>query len=284
MQRAAIKLDRAWSARLLEFPTACGSRQPWLAGGDWIDAHDNLILCFASLSSLDRRSRAASRAVADRNYWLCKRRSRIKGRGRECVSAGLAEAGSVLQFHHNGSRSIPIALCQGLIFETAVMRRECGHGGKIGWLRASDSFVLRFWHPQGANGSQPFAVPRLRLTNHSRDDVFARTTEHSKDIGMRRARVVVEEFDPPVTLSADFSGRVQNDLLQQLSPVDRFDCADEAMTAMRIAQSAFAPLLFCGKQTLNGTESSEWVGFDCLYSVERQVLSPITTCGTGCVD
>jgi hypothetical protein len=108
--------------------------------------------------------------------------------------------------------------------------------------------------------------------------------QHREDVGMRRARVVVKKFDPPVTLSADLPGGLQNDLLQQLSAVDRFDCANQAMTAMRVAQPAFAPLLLCGEQPFDRPELSEWMGFDCLYSVERHVLSPITTCGTRCVD
>jgi hypothetical protein len=34
------------------------------------------------------------------------------------------------------------------------------------------------------------------------------------------------------------------------------------MTAMRIPQPAFAPLLLRGEQTLDRAELSEWMGFD----------------------
>src|SRR4029077_8180095 len=112
------------------------------------------------------------------------------------------------------------------------------------------------------------------MTDHAGNDVFARVPQHFKDVGVRRPRVVVEEFDPPIALAADLSCRLQDDTLQHLLTFHGLDGADQAMTPMRVAQSALAPLLLRGEQPLNRPEFCEWVGLECVYSVEGHVLTP----------
>ena len=58
--------------------------------------------------------------------------------------------------------------------------------------------------PGRTQRAQPSAAPGQRLAGHTGDDVLPRVPQHLEDIGMGRARVVVEEFDPPIALPTDF--------------------------------------------------------------------------------
>jgi len=49
-----------------------------------------------------------------------------------------------------------------------------------------------------------------------------------------------------------------------LPTVHGLDGADQAMTPMRVAQSALAPLLLRGEQPLNRPEFCAWVGLECV--------------------
>src|SRR4029077_17135266 len=112
------------------------------------------------------------------------------------------------------------------------------------------------------------------MTDHAGNDVFARVPQHFKDVGVRRPRVVVEEFDPPIALAADLSCRLQDDTLQHLPTVHGLDGADQAMTPMRAAQSALAPLLLRAEQPLNRPELCGWGGVEFFNSLERHVPTP----------
>src|SRR5204862_7106465 len=87
-----------------------------------------------------------------------------------------------------------------------------------------------------AQGAYPPPRPRLPViaADHPSYHVFLRAAQHLQHIGMRRARPVVKEFDPPIALAADFSSGLQNELLQYLPASDRLDCADQAMAAMGV--------------------------------------------------
>jgi hypothetical protein len=104
-------------------------------------------------------------------------------------------------------------------------------------------------------------MPRLRVTNHPGDYVFPGALQRLQNIRMRRVRIVVKEFDPPITLSTDLSGRLQDDALEQLPPFHGLDCADQAMPAMGIAQPALAPLLVGREQALHRPEFHELLGY-----------------------
>src|SRR5271169_1712875 len=88
-----------------------------------------------------------------------------------------------------------------------------------------------------AQGAYPPAMPRLPViaADHPGDHVFPRAPEDLQHIAMRRARIIVKEFDPPIALAADFSRGLQDGLLQHLPASDRLDCTDKAMAAMGIA-------------------------------------------------
>src|SRR6202030_2251213 len=98
---------------------------------------------------------------------------------------------------------------------------------------------------EGAQGAYPPPMPRLpiKAADHPVDHASPRAAQHLEHIGMRRARVVVKEFDPPIALAADFSSGLQNGLLQHLPASDRLDCADQAMAAISVTQPALTPLL-----------------------------------------
>jgi hypothetical protein len=69
-------------------------------------------------------------------------------------------------------------------------------------------------------------MPGLSLTNHPSDDVVPCVPQHLLHIRMRGTGVIVKELDPPVPLSADFAGRLQDGTLEQLTAIDSLNCAD----------------------------------------------------------
>ena len=77
---------------------------------------------------------------------------------------------------------------------------------------------------------------------------------------MRRVRIIVEEFDPPITLPAYLSGRLQDDPLEHLPAFHGLDCTNQAMATMGIAQSALAPLLLGREQVFHRRQLRELIG------------------------
>src|SRR5271169_2818827 len=122
-----------------------------------------------------------------------------------------------------------------------------------------------------AQGAYPPAMPRLPViaVDHPGNHVFPCAPEYLQHIAMRRAGVIVKEFDPPIALAADFSSGLQNGLLQHLAAADRLDCAYEAVAAMGVTQSAFAPLLLGCEHALHRAEFGDRVIVKSVYSVER---------------
>jgi hypothetical protein len=131
------------------------------------------------------------------------------------------------------------------------------------------------WTDDGPQCPRPSAMPWLRVVNHPGDDILPRPVQHLQNVRMGRVRIIVKEFDPPVTFAAHLPGGVQDDPLKHLSALYGLDCADQAMTTLRIAQPAFAPLLFGREQALHRAELCELdrsIGF---YSVERHLMTPL---------
>src|SRR5438128_1155776 len=91
---------------------------------------------------------------------------------------------------------------------------------------------------------------------------------------MCRPRVVIEEFDPPVALPADLPDRTQDDPIEHPSRVSRLDRADQAITAVDVAQSSLAPLRLGGEQTLDRTQLGERTIVKQICAVERHFLTP----------
>jgi hypothetical protein len=94
----------------------------------------------------------------------------------------------------------------------------------------------------------------LWLANHPGDYVLSCAPQHRQDIGMRCVRIIVKEFDPPVTLTAHFSGGMQDDPLEHLPAFDSLDCSDQTMATLGITEPALAPLLFRREQALHRPE------------------------------
>jgi len=100
----------------------------------------------------------------------------------------------------------------------------------------------------------------LGVADHPGDYVLPGTLERLQNISVCRVRIVVEEFDPPITLSADLSGRMQDDTLEHLPAFHGLDCTDQAVATMGVAQPALAPLLLGRKHALHRPEFHELFG------------------------
>jgi len=103
-------------------------------------------------------------------------------------------------------------------------------------------------------------MPRLGDANHPGDYVLPGALQRLENICVCRVRIVVEEFDPPITLSADLSGRVQDDTLEHLPAFNGLDCTDQTVATIGVTQPALAPLLLGRKHTLHRPEFHELFG------------------------
>jgi len=90
-----------------------------------------------------------------------------------------------------------------------------------------------------------------------------------------RTRVVIEAFDPPIVLSANFSGSAQNDRLEDLPRFHSLHRAEQTAAAPAIIQLALAPLLLGCEQAFYCAELGERVVSKQSYicSIERHFPS-----------
>src|SRR5207245_5219903 len=139
----------------------------------------------------------------------------------------------------SGSLALELQHAVGLsaLFQFTVPSRKFAGREPSGAFRRNRISLKAPGRAQGAQGAHPPLTTRLPVVaaNHTGDHVFPRAPQYLQHVGMRGARVVVKELDPPIAFPADFSGGLQNGSLQHLPAPYRLDCAYQAMTAVGIA-------------------------------------------------